>query len=859
MELHLEAEIAENVEHGMPPEQARRAAHLKFGSARRVREQVWEGNSMAWMETVLRDMRYVVRRLFKQPVFVLAVVVSLGLGVAANVTIFSMVNRVMLKPAPVGHPSTLLTVRTWPKGEDCCNNFSLPVYEDVRDQAKSFSGVAAYQDLIPASIGGVGEPEHVYGQTVTANFFDVAEMPMVAGRGFHADEERAPAIVLGYGLWKRKFAGDSAVIGRTVQLSGHPYSVVGVAPAAFHGIDGVLYAEFWVPMGNVDQLEPGHANFVGRDYHWINVMGRLKPGVTQAMAQSELNTIAQRLEVAYPKTDKDNRFEMDAAGTMPPRALRQVGVFLAMLLVVATLVLCIACANVGNLLLARAADHQREMAVRLALGATRGVLLRQMLTESVLLAIGGGAAGVALSLWAMWALGAFKLPVPLPLDLSLHADWRVLLYAFALSVGAGLLCGFVPAWRASRPLLANGLKGESALARPGRRFSLRNVLVVTQIALSAVLLCATVLFLRSLGSASRIDVGFRTRGMLMMSLDPMEHGYDKARAYQFLDQLRARVGQMPGVSSAAVVDFAPLSMDGTNDGVSAKGVPKLHDKDPVADFYMVSPGYFDTMGIARLAGRDFAEESLTGQKVAVINQALAQSLFGRMNPVGQTVSSDNGTFEVVGVVANAKSRYIGTENAPVLYRSLQQGLGGSRSDSGYTLLVHTTGDSASVADAVRQQIHSMDPTLAVFNATTVEGTLHDALFLPRLSGTLFGVFGIAGLLLAGVGLYGVMSYSVSRRTREIGIRLALGATRSGLQGLIVKQGMWLAGIAVVIGVPLALMVARVARSFLYGIEPYDAVTFATVPVFLGLVAMLACWVPARRAAKVEPMVALRYE
>jgi predicted permease len=482
-----------------------------------------------------------------------------------------------------------------------------------------------------------------------------------------------------------------------------------------------------------------------------------------------------------------------------------------------------------------------------------------MLMESLLLAFGGGVIGVVLSLWATQGLSTFRFPAPVPLDLSVSVDWRVLVYTFLLSLGAGLIFGFVPSWIASRPILSNALKGEDALARPGRRFSLRNVLVVSQVAMSLILLCTTGLFLRSLRSAADIDIGFRSRGILMMSVDPRVHGYTPGRTTQFLTQLRQRVAALPGVTSAACTDSVPLSGGNRSDSFYAEGQPKSNRPDPNVELYMATSGYFESMGIPRIAGRDFADENPTGTKVAVVNRAFAQRLFGKENPIGHEVTGGGVTYQIIGVVNDIKSRTLGEDLRPVLFRSLEQTVRADPSFMGYSLLVRYAGDSAMVAGSVRQEIHSLDPTLAVFNAETMEEHLHDAFFLPRLAGTLFGVFGFAGLALATVGLYSVMSYSVTRRTREIGIRMALGAQVGVVQRLILRQGMVLTFIAVALGLPAALAMAKFSSSFLYGVRPYDLVTFTTVPICLTLVALLASWIPARRAARVDPQTILRYE
>jgi putative ABC transport system permease protein len=813
----------------------------------------------AWAQ----EMRQTLRRLGKAPGFVAAVVVSIGLGIAANATIFSMVSRFVLSPAPVGEPSTLVALHTTTRGE-CCNHFSWPLFSDLREQGKSFLGVAAYQDLLPASIGGNGEPERVWGQAATANYFDVARLGMAVGRGFARDEERAPVIVLGYRLWQRRFGGDAEIAGKTISLSRHPFTVVGVAPASFHGLDLPLDPEFWVPLGNLDALLPKTSNYDSRNYHWLAVIGRIRPGVTRGQAAAELDVMAQRFAQAHAESEKDGGFRFETAGTLSPRDKAAVMIFLAALTVVVFLVLCIACANVANLLLAQASGRQREMAVRLALGATRGQLMRQMLTESVALAMGGGLVGVVLSLWATRALSTFQTPAPVPLDLSLHVDWRVLLYTFGVSVGSGLLFGLAPAWAASRIILTRALKGEDILARPGRRWTLRNVLVIAQIAMSMVLLCATGLFLRSLQSAAGIDIGFRSNGVLMMSVDPREHGYTAERTVQLLGQLRERVAALPGVRSAGCTDVAPLSMGNQSDAFSVPGRPAPTDAatmDPnwSVDLYMATAGYFETMGIPLVAGRDFSNESATGQKVAVVNEVFVAQLFKNEDPIGQRVSGGGGTYQIIGVVKNTKSRTLGEEMRPVLYRSLEQNVASDPSFLGYTVVVRTAGDEAGVASAVRGEIQALDPTLAIFNAVTMEEHLRDALFLPRLAGTLFGVFGCVGLVLAAVGLYGVMSYSVSRRRREIGIRMALGAQPRKVQRLIVWQGMLLTMIAVVLGLGAAFGVTKLFASILYGIRPHDILTFTVVPVFLAGVALLACWIPSRRAARVDPLVALRYE
>jgi predicted permease len=802
----------------------------------------------------VRDLVYSLRRLVKHPAITAIAVLSIGLGIGANATIFSMVSRFVLGPAPVGDPSTLLAVQR--RGE---NALSWPLFNDLREQVKSFSAVAAYFPLVPASIGGRGEPERVWGQAVSTNFFDAAQLRMMRGRGFANSDENHPVVVLGDGLWHRRFRDDPAIVGETVTLSGHMFTVAGVAPVGFHGIDQILEAEFWVPLGSVDRLVPNLPKGPDRNQDWLFVVGRLRSGATRMQATAELNALAERFARSYPTTDKDKPFIFGPAGALPPQEQNGVLIFVTALSVVALLVLAIAGANVANLLFAQASGRQREMAVRLALGATHGRLQRQMLVESVLLGLGGGVLGVLLSLWATQALSAIQLPVPIPVDMRIGVDWRVLLFTFGLSILSGLLLGVAPAWAAARPLLGSALKGEDALARPGRRWTLRNLLTVAQIAMSVILLSMTGLFLRSLETAASIDIGFRPQDVLSMSVDPRLHGYTPERTVEFLNQLRERVAVLPGAVSAACTDYPPLSMAGNTESFHVGGGPNSGRNDPGANLTMVTPGYFETMGIARVAGRDFGGETARGPKTAIVNRAFVERVFAGENPIGQQVTGGGVTYQIVGVVANVKTTSLGEDLKPVLYRSLQQNVGAQPALLGYTLVVHTAGHPAAMKEAVRRQIYALDRSMAVFNEETMEEHVSSAFFLPRLAAMLFGVFGGIGLVLATVGLYGVMSYAVSRRTREIGIRMAMGAQPGTVERLVLRQGLVLTLIAMALGWPAAWMLSKLTASFLYGIHPHDALTFAIVPPFLTVIALVACWIPARRAASIEPMLALRTE
>ena len=867
-ELHDEVEafyetmVERYIGQGVPEGEARRLAGLNFGHPERVKEQVRDIRTGSVLDSLIRNLRYTFRRMRKAPGYAVVTTLTLSVGIGANATIFSIVSRFVLHHPPVGDPATLMTIHTTQGRNQCCSNFSWPLYQDLSEQTKSFSGIAAYYDLLPASMDGTGEPERVWGQAVTANFFHVASLRMELGRGFTAEEEYLPAIVISDRLWRRRFGANPDVVGKAVRLSGRPYTVVGVAPRGFRGLDIILDAQFWVTLDQIDQLLPNTANRTSRNYHWLAVTGRLAPSVTSAQADAELRALSDRFAKAYPASvpvaERDTGFRMDEAGSLPPRDRTTILVFLTTLLFVALLVLCIACANVVNLSVAQANGRRRDVAVRLALGATRRHLLGQMLTESVVLSLAGGALGVALSVWATRAVAVFRLAAPVPLDLSVSLNTNVFLSTFLLSVFAGVIFGLAPAWSVVQPLIRGGLSAEQRLTRPDRMWSVRNIIVASQISMSAVLLCATGLFLHSLNNASRINIGFRSRGFLMMSIDPRLHGYSDDRSVQLLQQLREQVARLPGIISAAYTDVVPLSGGHRSDGFVVEGKPTQAGNRSV-DLYMASPGYFETMGIERVAGHGFETDESRSPRTAVVNQLFVKRFFGNENPMGQHVRDGDRVYEIIGVVKDTKSRTLGEDLRPVLYRSLAQDIGADPSAEGYTVVVRFAGDPGALAKAIRAQIHSLDPSLAIFNTKTMEEHLRDALFLPRLAGALFGIFGFLGLGLASVGLYGVMSHWVSRRTREIGIRLAIGARPAEVQRLVIRQGMTLAVVALLPGLLIAWTSSKLLASFLYGLPHHDTVTFIGVPLFLAAVTFLACWIPSRRVLKVDPSTALRHD
>jgi predicted permease len=481
-ELRSSVEILaeEKMKDGLSRSVALRQALIELGGVEQVKEEVRAIRVGNFLENFTRDLRLAFRTLAKAPSFTAVVILTLGLGIGANATIFAMVSRFVLHAAPVGDPPTLLSLHTTEENQ-CCNSFSWPLFTDVRDNAKSFSGVAGFYELLPASISGNGDPQRLWGQATTTNFFDVTQVGMTLGRGFRSDEQDSPVIVLGHRIWKSRFNSDPDILGKSIVLSGHPYTVIGIAPPYFRGIDLILDTQFWVPIGNIDQLLPNTSHFDSRVYHWIVVAARLNPGVPRSKAAAELQLLSQRFAQAHPDPEKNLGFHFEQAGSLPPRDKSVILLFLSSLMLVVFFVLLIACANVANLFLAQAAGRQREMAVRIALGATRAQLLRQVLTESVLFSLIGGLLGILISVWVTGGLSAFRFPVPVTLDLNVGIDCKVLLFTFLLSLATGVVFGLLPAWTATWRFPSTALKGEDVLARPGRFWALRNLLVVAQI------------------------------------------------------------------------------------------------------------------------------------------------------------------------------------------------------------------------------------------------------------------------------------------------------------------------------------------------------------------------------------------
>jgi len=745
------------------------------------------------------------------------------------------------------------------------NSISYPDFEDLR-QARSFRGITAFFQFMPASISSHGEPQRYWGSLVTANYFDIVRPAFVVGRGFDAAKDdrkgEAPVVVLSHQLWRSRFGSDAAIVGQRIELNNRKVTVVGVTGPGFRGTEAMFFSDFWLPFSMLDSLAEvgmGGDRLHDRGGQWLIAAGRLRDGVSEQAAASEIAVIGERLRSTYPATDKDRGFHIERAGQVNPYFRKMIVVFFLMLLGVSILVLCTACANVANLLLARASARQKEIATRLAIGASRGRLVRQLLTESVMLALLGGIGGYAIAQLGAGILGWSRIPLALPVDFSVSLDYRVMLFCTALSALTGVVFGLVPALRATRPQLTGALKGERMQFGQSRRLGLRNLLVVAQVAICMVLLICSGLFLRSFYSASNIDTGFAHRNLLMMAFDPSLNRYSPSETRRILDAMLEGTRAIPGVESVSLGSSVPLSMEGTRNSFVPEDKISDAEKNGIpADIYSIAPRFFETFGIRMIAGEDF-RPGVPAEDIAIVNQALADKAFPRQNPVGRRIFYYGRMVRIVGLVATTKSRSIGEDPHPCLYFPIAKDLRGNDSLSGITLVLRTRGNPAAYAPLVRQTIRDIDPTLAVFDVRTMDTHLSQALFLPRVAAFLFGLAGCMGLLISTIGIYGVISFAVARKTKEIGIRMALGARRAQVLGMVLKQGLLLTVSGSAIGLGMSFALSRMAASLLYGVSPTDTLTFLLAPMLLLLIALMACLSPARRAASLDPIRALRYE
>jgi len=816
----------------------------------------------------MNDLRYALRQLRKDPGFTAVAVLSLALGIGANTAIFGLIDAVLLKNMPVKDPKELVQVIRIDPRWGVAFFLSYPAFERFRDHNRAFTGMFAVTGISGMKIRLNGQTEQVDGQFVSGTFYSVLGVGAIQGRTFTADDDRIPGghpvAVLSHSYWKRRFALDPSVVGKTLTLDRTLYTVIGVTPPEFFGVSVGRSPDIYLPLRM-------HTSFLaGPLSNWLQVMARLRPGVIQEQAQVELAGLFSQQLAEIPRSDWTlhdqrellaQRVEVTSAGNGLSDLRRQFSKPLWILMAVVGLVLLISCANVASLLLARAAARQKEIAVRLAIGAGRGRLIRQLLTESILLAALAGSSGLLLAYWTGDLLVTFMSRREAPIVIDLHPDLRVLLFTVGLSIAAGILFGLAPALRASSVNLTPALKQET-LYDVARRFPrLGRALVVTQVAVSLFLLIGAGLFIRTLQNLKTLDAGFKRENLLLFSMDATESGYKGIRIGNLYQQVLERLKALPGVREASLSLVTPIEGGGWSASVRVSGYAARPDEDMIVYLNRVGPEFFGTLGMQVLQGRDFdARDHQNSERVALINETMARYFFGTESPIGKHFgwgdAEDRSDFEIVGVVKDAKYPNLRTATPRTAYVYAFQDL----QSLGWTHFeVRTMGNPTTVISRIRTEIQSIDKSLTVSGFRTLDQQVNDSLREERLIATLSSAFGFLALLLASIGLYGTLSYAVSRRVKEIGIRMALGARQADVLWLVLREATVLVLCGAGVGLIAATAMNRLIASMLFGLTPSDPMALFIATSVLLAVALLAAWLPARRASKVDPMVALRYE
>jgi putative ABC transport system permease protein len=865
LSFHLDQHTSDLIEQGHSPEEARRRARIALGGPEQVREMCRDERGTRWLSDLLRDLRYAVRILSKQPGFTLVAVLTLGLGIGVNTAILSAVNGFILRPLSAERPEELLSPH-WGRKSDAqvWDRFSYANYVDVREQNKSFTDLCAYTWAAAGMSAGEshnavsGErAEVVWGELVSGNYFDVMGVKPLLGRAFLPEEDRTPnthpVVVLSHYSWQKRFNADPAIVGKSVYLNGTAFTVVGVMPESFLGSVFYFRQGYWVPLMMAQKFSRRAEWKTDRSYQTVNLYGRLKPGVTMQQAEADLNLVADNLAKLYPKENGDTKVqlktELDGRYEGATRVMRYGGM---LALFISSLVLLLACANVANLMLARAATRAREIGIRLAIGASRGRIVRQLLTESVLLALVGGLLG-----WAFAYLGAGWAQA------DLAPDGYVLKWMLAVSMLTGVMFGLAPALLASRTDLVNVIKGGVARPTHGRRrWNLRGALVVAQVTISLVVLICAGLFIRSLGKIRETNPGFQSDNLVTMMINLDLLAYDQPSTLRFFPELQRRVESLPGVRTAAFASEMPLM-----DSRQSRGpIVKEGEIDPppnqgvISECSLVTPKYFDTLRMPLVRGRDFNDrDNNDAPRVIIVNQAFARQFYGgEEEALGKRFRFAQGTplMEIVGIARDGYYSTLYEENQIYMFLPVYQ-----HPRARMTLLVgaQSAGALETVVESARREIAQMDARLPVFGVMMAEENMSLAYWGARVAAGMASTFGVLALVLATMGLYSVMTYTVSQRTHEIGIRMALGAALRDVVRLVVGQGMRMALLGVALGLAGAFALTRALGSLLLGIGTTDFVTFVGVSLLLVAVALLACYIPARRAARVNPLVALRHE
>jgi len=805
------------------------------------------------------NLTFAFRRLRLSPGFTAAAIVTLALGIGANTTVFSLVNAVVFRPFGVEHQRELvsLNMRT---SKVQFPTLSYPDYKDYRDRNTVLSGLAMYR-TIPMSMSRSGAKNaRLWGYEVSGNYFDMLGAQAIRGRVLHPEDDVKrgghPLAVISYSCWQARFGGDPDIAGKKVKIAGLDYTIVGVTPPAFIGTELIYTPEIFVPLAMAEQIE---------QFKWLDdrsdsnalVVGRLKPGVSLKSAEAAVNTIAAALGREHPKDDAGVSIALSPPGMAGNFFRGAITGFSAVLMVVAGMVLLIACVNLASLLLARAADRRKETAIRLALGASRGQLLRQLLTESLMLSIAGGAAGILLAWWLIDLVNVWRPPVDIPVIPHVVMDTRVLLFTAVVTLLTGLLFGLAPALQSTRASLAGAIKND-APSEKLRRFNLRDILVATQVALSVVLLIGSILVVRSLQHALSLNLGFEPQHAAVLSFDFAAQGYDEERGRQFQRLLLAKVRSTPGIEAAGAIDGLPLTLNISNSGVFLEGKPEPRAGDvPTANMYFITPGYLQAMRTRLVAGRDLDQrDTKDAPLVALVNEAFVRDLLPGEDPVGKRFrhSTTGKWIQIAGVVEDGKYRSLGESASPTVFQPMEQTWTPSQ-----TLVARSPLAEPETARLLRRAVAELDPSLTVFNDGSLTSALGLALFPAKLVAVVLASFGLLAVVLAATGVYGIMAYAVSRRTREIGIRMALGAAPSEVARVVLTRTALLLAVGVAIGFALAFASGKFFGQILYGISAHDPLTYLCAIAFMAAVAFVACWVPVRRAIKLDPLAALRTE
>ncbi len=856
--FHMRARADDLIRSGFPPEEAERRARLEFGGRERYRAECRESHRVNWFDELQRNVRYALRNLRKTPSFSLAAIVSLALGIGMNTFVFSVFDSLILKPLPIANPAQVKFIETHGG-----STFSFPDYRAFRDRNTTFDGMAGYRISVMSFEHG-GNPSRMWCYLATGNYFDLLGVKPVVGRFFHQADDlhpgASPYVVLSYPTWQARFGGDPNVVGSTVRINGLSYTVLGVAPRGFHGTEMFYWPEVWVPMMMEAQVEAGNPWLNERSTWNTLMLGRLKPGVTGAQATADLNRIANELGREYPQEDNGMQMRLAEPGFLGSSLRGPVEAFTAGVLLLAGLVLLTACSNLAGLMLARSTDRQRELAIRFSIGAGRARIVWQLLTESFVLALLGGAAGCALAIAACRLFSSWHAPIDFPVQFAVALDWRVLAFAAGATLATGLLFGLGPALRSSRTDLNALIKGGSGMAvlRTKHRFAWRDLLLAGQVAFCFVLVFGCLLALQGLRRAITLPLGFDPQGVTIASVDLGSAQYSEAQGRLFQMRVAEKLRALPGVTSVAYANSLPLSIDQSTTSAERLDDPgKGARQRQHANWYDISPGLIETLRVPLLRGRDFNEhDNERAPRVAIVNQTFARKVLGTENPVGKMFRSGPQAppVQVIGLVANGKYGSLTEAPDPVIFRPILQDY-----NSTTVFVVRSRTSAAAMVPLIRKQIAALDPKLPVYGAGNLNDMLGFAMFPMHAAAIALSAFGVFALLLTVTGIYGLVAYAVARRTRELGIRIAVGAGSLQLLRLVLGKLLTLVAAGLALGLLLALAAGPALSAIIYTTSPRDPILLIEVLLVLLGAALLSCSKPVMRALRIDPVSALRCE